>query len=89
VELVESSTKEIEAKFIYENIIKRFVCPLTIINEQGTHFVNGKIKILLQNFMIGHKKKSTYIPKANGVVKLFNKNLCKGLTKIFGFDQDD
>jgi hypothetical protein len=72
-DLVESCTKEIEAKFIYENIITRFGCPLTIINDQGTHFFNGKIKILLQKFMIDHKKTSTYIPKENGVVELFNK----------------
>ena len=39
-EPVEACTSELAAKFIYENIITRFECPLTIIGDRGTHFVN-------------------------------------------------
>ena len=38
VEPVHSCTKEVATKFIYENIITRFGCPLTLISDQGTHF---------------------------------------------------
>ena len=39
-EPVPSCRKEVEAKFIYENIITRFGCPLKLISDQGTHFIN-------------------------------------------------
>jgi len=39
--------------------------------------------------MIYYRKMTTYHPRANGVVKSFNKTLHKGLTKIRGHDKDD
>jgi hypothetical protein len=36
-ELVENYTKE-TTKFVYENIVTTFGCPLTLISDQGTHF---------------------------------------------------
>jgi hypothetical protein len=48
-EPVENCTKETMTKFIYENIVTRFGYPLTLINDQGTHFVNGTIEILLKS----------------------------------------
>jgi hypothetical protein len=76
---VESYTKETATKFIYKNIVTRFGCSLTIINDQGTHFVNGTIQILLKNFMIDHIKTMTYHPQVNGAVKSFDKTLHKAL----------
>jgi hypothetical protein len=81
VEPVENCTKETTAKFIYENIVTRFGCPLTIISDQGTHFINSTIKVLLKKFMIDHRKTTAYHPQANGVIESFNKTLHKGLTK--------
>ena len=45
-EPVDICSSEIATKFIYENIITRFGCPLTLINYQGTHFINKTIKTL-------------------------------------------
>lgn len=42
-EPIESCTKEVAAKFIYENIITRFGFPLTLISDRGTHFINQTI----------------------------------------------
>ena len=54
VELVDTCSSEIAAKFIYENIITRFGCPLTLISNQGTHFINKTIKTLTDQFQIDH-----------------------------------
>ena len=45
---VHSCTKEVATKFIYENIITRFECPLNLISDQGTHFINHTIETLLK-----------------------------------------
>ena len=39
-ELVDTCSNEIAAKFIYENIVTRFACPITLISDQGSHFIN-------------------------------------------------
>ena len=45
-EPVDTCSSEIAAKFIYENIIPIFGCPLTLISDQGTYFINRTIKTL-------------------------------------------
>ena len=61
-ELVDTCSSEIAAKFIYENIITRFGCPLTLISDQGTHFINKTIKSLTDQFQIDHRRSTTYHP---------------------------
>ena len=53
-ELVESFTKEVVARFIYENIITIFGCPLTLISDRRTHFINQTIETLLKEYKIDH-----------------------------------
>ena len=43
-----SCTKEVVEKFIYKNIITRFGCLVTLISDQGSHFINQTIQILLK-----------------------------------------
>ena len=57
---VESCTKEVETKFIYENIITRFGCLITLINDSDTHFINQTIDTLMKEFMIDHHKSLAY-----------------------------
>jgi hypothetical protein len=40
------------AKFIYEEIITQFGCPTHLVNDQGNHFINKTIEILVEEFMI-------------------------------------
>jgi hypothetical protein len=89
VDSIGTCTKDVVAKFIYENIITRFGFPLTLINDQRTHFVNELIKILLNKFLIDHRITMTQHPQENGVVDAFNKTLHKGLTKIYGINKND
>ena len=86
---VDICSSEIAAKFIYENIITRFGCPLTLISDQGTHFINKTIKTLTDQFQIDHRWSTRYHPQSNGPIEAFNKILTRGLTKICTADKDD
>ena len=88
-EPVDSYSSEIAAKFIYENIITRFGCPITLINDQGSHFINKTINALTDQFKIDHRWSTTYHPQSNGAIEAFNKTLTKGLEKICNTDKDD
>jgi hypothetical protein len=39
------------AKFLYECILTKFGCPLTIVIDQGIHFINDTIKYLTDHFL--------------------------------------
>lgn len=86
---IESCTKDVATKFIYENIISRFVFPITLISGRGNHFINYTIDILLKEFIVDHHKISTYHPHSNGTIQSFNKTLNKGLTKVYSIDKSD
>ena len=45
-EPIETCSSEVAAKFIYENVITRFGCPLNLIRDQGSHFINRTIATL-------------------------------------------
>ncbi len=60
-------------KFIYENIITKFGCPTHLVNDQGNHFINKTIKVLVEEFIIVHHKSTTYYVQGNGHAKLTNK----------------
>ena len=70
------------AKFLYEHIFVRFGLPIEIVSDQGTHFVNEVVEVLLNEFMIIHRRFAPYHPQANGQAKSMNKVLCAALTKI-------
>ena len=53
-EPVDTCSSEIASKFIYENIITRFGCPITLISDQGSHFINKTIKALTYQLKIDH-----------------------------------
>ncbi len=55
----DNTTKNI-TKFIYENIIIRFRCPTHFVSDQGSHFINKTIEILVEEFTIIHHKSTTY-----------------------------
>ncbi len=60
-----NNTPQNTIKFIHENIITCFGCPTHLVNDQGAHFNNRKIEILIQEFMITHHKSTTYYPQGN------------------------
>jgi hypothetical protein len=39
-------------KFLYEYILTRFGCPLTLVTNQGVHFINDVIKYPIDHFFL-------------------------------------
>ena len=54
------------SKFLYELVISRYRCPLELISDRGSHFLNELIVKLTMEFTIIHRKSSAYYPQANG-----------------------
>ncbi len=50
------------AKFLYECILIRFGCPLTLVLDQGVHFINDTISHLMNHLLFWHTTSTTYYP---------------------------
>ncbi len=48
------------ARFLYEYILTRVGCPLTILTNQEIHFINDPIKNLIKHFLLKHVSSATY-----------------------------
>ena len=76
------NTAKSTAWFLFDQVIARFGCPLEIVSDQGTHFINEVIEYLTQKLMIKHRKSTPYYPRSNGQAESTNKTLKGILTKI-------
>ncbi len=63
--------------FLYEYILTKFGCPLTIMTYKGTHFINVAIKYLIGDFILKHTNSTIYYPLTNGHAKFINKVFLK------------
>ena len=77
------------AKFLYNNIMTRFGCPVELVFDQGKHFLNKVIRLLTNTHMIIHKKSTVYYPQANGLAESSNKILLKILKKTVSENRKD
>jgi hypothetical protein len=59
-----------------------FGCPLTIVIDQGVHFINDAIKYLTNHFLMKHVSSTTYYPQGNGQAKFTSKVLGTLLSKL-------
>jgi hypothetical protein len=55
---------------------------LTIVIDQGIHFINDTIKHMIEHFLLKHVSSTTYYPHGNGQVKFINKVIGRLLTKL-------
>jgi len=69
------------ANFLYECILIRFGYPLTLVTNQGVHFINDVIKYLTSHFLLKHVNSTTYYPHGNGQVESTNKFIVNFITK--------
>ncbi len=79
----------ITAKFFYGHIFTRFGCPLTIVTNQGTHFINDVIRCLIDHFIFRHIGSTIYYPQINGQVESTNKVFGTLLTKLVNENRND
>jgi transposase InsO family protein len=42
----------VTAKFLYEQILSRYGCPLILVSDQGSHFLNDAIVYLVEHFLL-------------------------------------
>ena len=70
------------ANFIKENIIIRLGVPHRIISDNGTPFVNSKVRKILEFYQIKHHRLSPYYPQGNRQTKATNKTLIKIISKM-------
>ena len=74
--------KQVASDFIYHQIVRRYGCPLEIVTDQGSHFVNKLVSELLLKMSVKHQRVSPYYPQANGLVEKTNGILIGRITKV-------
>jgi hypothetical protein len=79
----------ITTKKLYECILIKFGCPLTIIIDHGVHFINDVIKYLTDHFLMKHVSSTTYYSYGNGQVESTNKVFGTLLTKLVSENRSD
>lgn len=50
-------------RFLWQNDLTQYGCPLCLTSDRGTHFLNETIRILLDEFMIMHHNTTPYHPQ--------------------------
>jgi transposase InsO family protein len=73
---------ETTTHFLFEQVITRFGCPIILMSDQGTQFINSTIRDMTEEFEFYHQKSTPYHPEENGTIEAFNKILESALTKI-------
>lgn len=58
--MLRDNTTKLIAKFLYEEIIICYRCPIELRCDQDVYFVNKRIQLLTKKIMIQHWKSTTY-----------------------------
>lgn len=72
------------AKFIYEEIVTKFGCPVEILTDQGANFNAACLKEYMSNMSIKHLRTSGYHPRTNGLNEKLNGILVGIIKKLVG-----
>ncbi len=82
VKALHTNITVVTTKFLYDHILTRFGCPLTIVTNQGTHFINDVIRYLINHFILKHINSTVYYPQGNGQLESTNKIFNTLVTKL-------
>jgi hypothetical protein len=74
---------------MYEHILTRFKCPLIILTNQGTHYINDAIRYLTDHFIFRHTNYIVYYPQGKGQAESTNKVSGTLLTKLVNGNKND
>lgn len=66
---IKDTTSEMAAEFIYENIVTRYGCPLSLRSDHGSHFVNLIIRTLREIWRVKHHLSTPYYSQSNGKIE--------------------
>ncbi len=69
-------------KFLYDRVLTQFGCPLAIIIDQGTHFINDVIDYIIDHFILRHTNSIVYYPQGNKEAEFTNKVFRTLFTKL-------
>lgn len=58
-----TNTAAVTAKFLYEQVLTRYGCPLTLVSDKCSHFINEAIEHLVEHFLLQHHTATTYYPR--------------------------
>jgi hypothetical protein len=67
----------------------KFGCPLSIMTNQGTHFINDMIRYLTNHFILRHTNSIIYYSQGDGQVESTNKVFGTLLTKLIDENRND
>jgi hypothetical protein len=83
---VRKATARAVTQALYEEVITRFGCPVTVTSDNGTQYSGGTFRTLLQELGIVHRLTPPYTPQANPVVRT-NKTLKTMVAQFCEADQ--
>jgi hypothetical protein len=69
--------------------IYSYNCPLTLVSDQGVHFINNAIKTLIMHFLFKHTSSTTYYLEGNAQAKSTNKVIGLLFTKLVNEKHND
>ena len=72
---LQDNTNESVARFLYENIMTRFICSMELVSNQGSHFINKVVQSLTLTHVIIHRKSIVYCSQVNSFNKVDKQNL--------------
>jgi transposase InsO family protein len=83
---VRKATARAVTQALYEEVITRFGCPVTVISDNGTQYSGATFRTLLQELGIAHRLTPPYTPQANPVERT-NKTLKTMVAQFCEADQ--